>query len=154
MPAAWQVSTTSVTFLYDSGASSMTSLGEAIRIEIPCSSNSLRTSCQSRLRLDFARLKALPAPWHVEPNVFEQKPSGTLSNAYLNRSKKNAYLIHAFFCSGQNVTARTHSATNEYRLTSQLIINRYERMMGWKCTCCSLSMDQKRFWSAFRINSQ
>ncbi len=35
MPAAWQVSTTSVTFLYDSGASSITSFGEATRTEIP-----------------------------------------------------------------------------------------------------------------------
>ena len=36
MPASWQVSTTCVTSLYDSGASSMTSLGEATRMEIPC----------------------------------------------------------------------------------------------------------------------
>ena len=44
IPAAWQVSTTSVTFLYDSGASSMTNLGEATRIEIPISSNLFSTS--------------------------------------------------------------------------------------------------------------
>lgn len=35
MPAAWHVSTTSVTFLYDSGASSMTSFGDATRIDMP-----------------------------------------------------------------------------------------------------------------------
>lgn len=44
IPAAWQVSTTSVTFLYDSGASSMTNLGEATRMEIPISSNLFSTS--------------------------------------------------------------------------------------------------------------
>jgi hypothetical protein len=44
IPAAWQVSTTSVTFLYDSGASSMTNLGEATRIEIPISCNLFSTS--------------------------------------------------------------------------------------------------------------
>eukprot|EP00631_Chrysoreinhardia_giraudii_P003673 CAMPEP_0197419340 /NCGR_PEP_ID=MMETSP1170-20131217/4862_1 /TAXON_ID=54406 /ORGANISM="Sarcinochrysis sp, Strain CCMP770" /LENGTH=51 /DNA_ID=CAMNT_0042946435 /DNA_START=85 /DNA_END=236 /DNA_ORIENTATION=- len=38
MPALWQVSTTEVTSLYASGASSMTSLGEATRMEMPLSS--------------------------------------------------------------------------------------------------------------------
>lgn len=44
IPAAWQVSTTSVTFLYDSGASSMTNLGDATRMEIPISSSLCSTS--------------------------------------------------------------------------------------------------------------
>ena len=50
--------------------SSMTSFGDATRIEMPLSSSSLRTSFQSRFRLDLARDSALPAPWHVDPNVF------------------------------------------------------------------------------------
>lgn len=36
MPAMWHVSTTAVTSLYDSGASSITSLGLATRMAIPC----------------------------------------------------------------------------------------------------------------------
>lgn len=35
IPASWHVSTTAVTSLYDSGASSITNLGEATRIAIP-----------------------------------------------------------------------------------------------------------------------
>ena len=49
--------------------SSVTNLGEAIRIDIPLSSNSFKTSFQSKLRRDFALDKARPAPWHVEPKV-------------------------------------------------------------------------------------
>jgi hypothetical protein len=44
IPAWWHVSTTSVTSLYDSGASSMTSLGEATRIEIPAAAKLSNTS--------------------------------------------------------------------------------------------------------------
>jgi hypothetical protein len=44
MPTAQQVFTTSCTFLYDSGASSMINLGEATRTEMPCRDNSWSTS--------------------------------------------------------------------------------------------------------------
>ena len=36
IPAAWHVSTTAHTSLYDSGASSMTSFGLATRMAMPC----------------------------------------------------------------------------------------------------------------------
>lgn len=44
IPAAWQVLTTSVTFLYDSGASSITNFGDATLMEIPRPSNFVSTS--------------------------------------------------------------------------------------------------------------
>ncbi len=44
IPAAWQVLTTSVTSLYDSGASSITNFGDATRIEIPLAANLSKTS--------------------------------------------------------------------------------------------------------------
>lgn len=44
IPAAWQVFTTSVTFLYDSGASSITNFGDATLIEIPIDSSLVKTS--------------------------------------------------------------------------------------------------------------
>merc|ERR1740117_2081483 len=62
IPAAWHVLTTSVTSLYDSGASSMTSLGDATRMEIPFVWRFSRTSSYLRVRLDLDLLIARPAP--------------------------------------------------------------------------------------------
>ncbi len=47
IPASWHVFTTSVTSLYDSGASSITSFGEATRMEIPLP----ESRCRCGLRL-------------------------------------------------------------------------------------------------------
>ena len=44
MPAAWHVFTTSVTSLYDSGASSITNLGEATLMAMPLAASLSRTS--------------------------------------------------------------------------------------------------------------
>lgn len=86
IPASWHVLTTSVTFLYDSGAwtpngdvrivhqkrfynksiltSSMTSLGEATLMAMPMSASLSRTSWKSRFLRDLARERALP--WKKE----------------------------------------------------------------------------------------
>lgn len=52
-----------------SGASSMTSLGLATRIAIPCALSRPSTVSQSSVRRDALRDRARPAPWHVEPKV-------------------------------------------------------------------------------------
>lgn len=66
MPAAWHVSTTSVTFLYDSGASSMTNFGDATRIAIPMSRILFNTSVYSSLRRDLALDNARPLKKKIE----------------------------------------------------------------------------------------
>lgn len=65
IPAAWHVSTTCVTSLYDSGASSMTSLGLATRIEMPFVLSPSSTSSYSSFFRLLLRLRARPAPWQV-----------------------------------------------------------------------------------------
>lgn len=60
MPAASHVSTTSVTFLYDSGASSIINLGDAMRIEISFFFKSSITESQVIVRRDLARESARP----------------------------------------------------------------------------------------------
>lgn len=60
IPAAWHVSTTSVTFLYDSGASSITNFGDATRMAIPKSFILFKTSVYSMFLLDLALDNARP----------------------------------------------------------------------------------------------
>lgn len=60
IPASSHVLTTSVTFLYDSGASSIISFGLAIRMDIPLSFKSSTTLSHLILRRDFALESARP----------------------------------------------------------------------------------------------
>ncbi len=59
-PAAAHVSTTSVTFLYDSGASSITSFGDATRIAMPSVFMFSRTSLYDNSFRALARDNARP----------------------------------------------------------------------------------------------
>ncbi len=60
IPALWHVSTTCVTSLYDSGASSITNFGDATRIEIPCEANLSSTCLEQRKNvMDGQNLKRI-----------------------------------------------------------------------------------------------
>mmetsp|Transcript_6424 Transcript_6424/g.10156 ORF Transcript_6424/g.10156 Transcript_6424/m.10156 type:complete len:262 (+) Transcript_6424:326-1111(+) len=52
-------------------------------------------------------------------------------------------LAHTFICASEHIRAGAHSSANEHRLSNQLIVDRYQRMMRWKCTCRTFAMHQQ-----------
>lgn len=95
-PAASHVLTTSVTFLYDSGASSITSFGEATRMAMPRVFMLSRTSPYFNWLRDLARDKARPCNKNKK---FSCDAKGLSSFTHSSMTGRSECFVHCLFSS-------------------------------------------------------